>query len=145
MIKQRAILSTLFWAILLLAACSNTVWDQLPSTVSDFVMEYYPGADIKAYTVGNDGSQTVTIKNGASITFDSEHQWVEINGEGSTLPEVMVNDQLPAPLYSYLEELIAEKDVYKITRTPRKYTVTLSDSVIDYDISTGKISYASSL
>lgn len=143
MLKQRAILSTIFWAVLLLAACSDTVWDQLPSSVSDFVMEYYPGADIKAYTTDADGNQTVTIKNGASITFDSDNQWTEINGNGSPLPQVMVNDQLPTALYNYIEELIAEDSVYKVSRTPRKYTVTLADSIIDYDISTGKISYAS--
>ena len=143
MLKQRAILSTIFWAVLLLAACSDTVWDQLPSSVSDFVMEYYPGADIKAYATDADGNQTVTIKNGASITFDNDNQWTEINGNGSPLPQVMVNDQLPTALYKYIEELIAEDSVYKVSRTPRKYTVTLADSIIDYDISTGKISYAS--
>ncbi len=143
MLKRRAILSTIFWAVLLLAACSDTVWDQLPSSVSDFVTEYYPGADIKAYTTDADGNQTVTIKDGASVTFDSDNQWTEINGNGSPLPEVLVNDQLPATLYNYLQELIAENSVYKISRTSREYTVTLADSIIDYDVATGKISYAS--
>ncbi len=142
--RRTALLTTIFWTILLLGACNDSVWEQLPSSVSQFVTEYYPGSDIKSYNTDADGNQTVEIKNGAVLKFDRDGAWTEISGRGVPLPEVLVLDELPSPLYRYLQEITATTLVYKMSRTPREYTLLLTDSMLEYDIATEKVSYRES-
>ena len=129
-----------FATVFAVASCDNDVWDELPSPVADFFTTYFPGQEVSSYSESSSGS-VVTVKNGVSVTFDSGNSWVVVNGNGSTLPDIFVYDQLPEPLYRYLQEMEATGSVYKVSRGGGKYTVELLDSYIDYNIATGKIYY----
>ena len=49
-------------------ACSSTVWDDVPTSIKEFISSYWPGASVSDYDERN-GSYYVTIKNGATLVF----------------------------------------------------------------------------
>ncbi|MDE6460040.1 MAG: hypothetical protein K2K52_04300 [Paramuribaculum sp.] len=76
-----------------------------------------------------------------SVTFNSSNSWIDVNGNGSVLPSILLYDQLPQKLYNYLLETESTEGVYRISRNSRSYHVELKDTYVDYDIKTGKIDY----
>lgn len=131
-------LPLLLLALLFAGACGDDAWNDLPFSVFDFVNRYYPSTEVESYNRDKTtGAQTVKIRNGATLVFDSNNQWTEINGNGATLPAMMLYDQLPGPLYNYLEEMEAVEGVYAIWRTSSGYTVRLLDSDVVYDYEKG--------
>lgn len=119
--------------------CSNDAWEDVPSTAYDFCMRYWPEYSIQTY--GNvDGVQVVVIKGAATVYFDQASQWIRIDGNGGVLPPMLMWDQLPGPLYTYLEELDAVRAVYEMSRGPKGYTVTLATQTVTYSVETGEIS-----
>ena len=50
-------------------------------------------------------------------------------------------DQLPPQLYDYLQSIEQQSDVIAVKRDNYYYKLTMSDTVITYDISTGDITY----
>ena len=98
-------------ALLMLMACSSSLWDDMPSSISSFVSTYYPMSGISAYNE-SDGVYYVKIKNGATITFDSNYQWLTINGNGQVLPQTFVEDKLEPKLVQYLMEMEQTDEVY---------------------------------
>lgn len=108
--------------------------------IANFFTTYFPGQEVNAYSEGQNSS-IASVKNGVTVTFDSGNAWVVVNGNGNTLPEVFVYDQLPDALYRYLQEMEATGGVYKVSRGDGKYIVELLDTYIEYNISTGNISY----
>ena len=130
----------LLMCVLLVGACSNSVWDEVPSPITSFIEQYYPGSGVKSFTQNTDGYK-VKITNGASLSFDTEYSWTFIDGNGVRLPEVLVYNQLPPALYNYLQGIEQQADVYDMNRDSAFYTLTMHDTVITYDIATGKISY----
>ncbi|MDO4319206.1 MAG: PepSY-like domain-containing protein [Bacteroidales bacterium] len=130
--------------IFILFACLTSCQDSdnyrsLADPVATFVSQYWPNADIESYTHPTSGSYIVIIKNGPKIVFDSSMSWTEIDGNGMPLPQVLLYDQLPSPLYRYLEETENTSSVFMLERTPRQYSVTLLNSSLTYDISTGEL------
>ncbi len=79
----------------------------------------------------------MNIKNGATLTFDSENNWINISGNGVTLPEMLLYDQLPGPLYTYLEEIEEVGGVFAAGRTNEEYTLNLLDSEVTYNFQRG--------
>ncbi len=128
---------------LLLGSCSTDALDSTPTAVSEFITEYFPNTRVKSYTPLADGSHKAVLDNSATIVFDKENRWIDIDGEGSTLPDVLMYDQLPPELYSYLQGTAMQRDVYAVTRDRFYYKLTMLDTVITYNISTGAITYPS--
>lgn len=119
-------------------SCANDAWEDVPSTAYDFCMRYWPEYAIQTY--GNmDGVQVVVIKGAATVYFDQASQWIRIDGNGGTLPPMLMWDQLPGPLYSYLQEIDAVRAVYGLARNSSTYAVTLATQTVSYNVETGVI------
>lgn len=137
---EKLILFPLLLAVIIMGACSNNVWDEIPTPITSFIEQYYPGSGVKSFTQ-NDSGYKVKINNGASLSFDSDYAWTFIDGNGVRLPEVLVYDQLPPALFNYLQGIEQQSGVYAMSRDKTCYKLTMHDTVITYEISTGKISY----
>lgn len=61
------------------------------------------------------------------------------------LPQQFLYDRLPEALYRYIESAEAQNSVYRVVRTRAMIVVTLLDSSIDYDQSTGRITQTKAL
>ncbi|MBD5244170.1 MAG: hypothetical protein HDS57_01700 [Barnesiella sp.] len=124
------------------SACSEPdVWSKVPSRVSQFVQQYWPGQDLSYVANEKDGVCKLTIQNGPSLEFDAAGSWTSIKGGGSPLPSMLIYDQLPDALYRYIEESEATNGVYALSRTASAYDVTLLNSKVSYNISSGQITY----
>lgn len=123
---------------LALSSCSDSKWGDLPSSIANFVTEYFPYSSVESYSE-NKGEYYVKIKNGPSLIFDSSYNWASIDGEGATLPQVLLFDELPPALYKYLEETESLNSVYRLDRDARQYEVGLFDTALTYIIATGEI------
>lgn len=130
----------MFTIMLSLAACSNEAWDELPSPIANFISQYFPGNGVKGFNE-YEGTYKVTVNNGVGLTFDSDYQWTEIDGNGSALPEVLIYDQMPPELFTYLQATAQQSEVYGVKRDRKFYKLTMLDTVLTYDIHTGKVTY----
>ena len=121
-------------------ACSDTLWDELPSPVSEFLSRYYPEETVESeqWTDG-DTLYTVKLKNDAWITFDKSLKWQTVNGRGVPLPEIFLFDELPPAVYEYLQSIESLAAVYRVNRTPSQLTLELLDNAVVYDYATGHI------
>ena len=126
-----------------LASCSEDGVDlsDLPEQVSSFVSKYYPGVEVDRW-VNSSGKSTVYLRNSATIVFGNtaDKSWISIDGNGGTLPQMLVCDQTPTALYRYIEENNAVNGVYSMTRDSKEYKVVLLNSRVTYDIASGKVS-----
>ncbi|MDE6049776.1 MAG: hypothetical protein K2G09_08825 [Paramuribaculum sp.] len=129
-----------FATIFVVASCENETWNSMPSAVTEFFTTYFPGQEVNSYSKSTEGS-TASVKGGVSVTFNSDNTWIDVNGNGSALPSVLLYDQLPQKLYKYLLETESTDGVYRITRNSLSYHVELKDTYVDYDIKTGVIDY----
>ncbi len=127
--------------IIIMGACGDDAWDEMPTSISNFVSQYFPFGEIQSYTETADGS-VVHIKNGATLTFDRNYSWVDVNGNGATLPVEFLYDCLPESLYDYVESIESLNDVYRVSRQSRIIAIELSDAKITYDEVTGTITYS---
>lgn len=135
-------LVTLLGSFLVMGACSTNLWDELPSQITSFISQYFPGAGVKSYKETNSDFR-VNVDNGTTLVFDSDYNWVEIDGNGSRLPEVLIYDQLPPAFFNYLQGINAQNGVYMMMRDQDFYKVTTANTVITYAVATGKITYPS--
>lgn len=126
--------------IIVFGACSSNVWDEVPSPITSFVEQYYPGSGLSSYNQTDNGYQ-VKIANGATLSFDSDYFWTSIDGNGVRLPEVLVYNQLPPALFNYLQSVEQQNSVYRMSRDAHFYKLTMENTVITYDIATGKVTY----
>lgn len=117
---------------------SNSLYEDMPNEIQKFISQYYPNSELESFTSSENG-YTVTIKNGATLNFGTNYKWVRINGNGHVLPQVLLFNDFPPELYSYLQATDNTNSVYMVTRNSKTYTVQLFDNSITYDISTGKI------
>lgn len=130
-----------YFIILLLAAgmaaCNGDEdFNALPRDISSFVTEYWPDPDVESYTHPAADKYVVIIRNGPRLTFGTDYRWTDIDGCGLPLPQVLLFNELPEPLYKYLEATEQLNAVFAISRTPRQYTLLMLDSEITYDIQT---------
>ena len=129
------------WVIMavLLSNCSNgNLYDEMPSEIQTFISQYFPNAPLESFTSSNN-TYTVNLKGSATLTFDSDCKWIKLDGNGSTLPQVLLFDDFPPALYEYLQETENTNNVYVAVRNSKIYTVELLDYTITYDIATGQI------
>lgn len=125
--------------LMLLIACSSSLWDDLPEPIATFISTYYPLSGISEYNEHN-GNYYVTIKNGATLTFDSNYNWLEVNGNGVVLPELFIQDALEPKLIQYLMELELTNEVYAAKNDPREIILDMLDYKIRYIKESGEIS-----
>ena len=137
MLYKKELLSIV--GLMLLIACSSSLWDDLPEPIATFISTYYPMSGISEYNEHN-GTYYVTIKNGATMTFDSSYNWLEVNGNGVVLPELFVQDALEPKLVQYLMELEMTDEVYSAKNDPREVILDMLDYKIRYVKETGEIS-----
>ena len=139
--RNTPLLLSILMGLMIIGACSNNLWDELPTPVARFIAEYFPGSGIKSYNVTDDGNYRVKIDNSVTLTFDSACNWTCVDGNGGTLPPVFIQDQLPPALLRYLQETEDTDNVYLVVRNGIYYKVTLVDTVLTYEIETGTITY----
>lgn len=132
------LLAAIFTGIWMTSCSEDNVYNSLPEPISKFVDQYYPGTDVSSFTNAN-GIYTVKVSDGPTITFNKDYDWLSIDANGNTVPEVFLYDRLPAPLYEYLQSTQSTHSVYAVSRDSRQYTVKLLDSSLTYDISTSQI------
>ena len=77
--------------IIVFGACSNDASEELPSAVSQFITQYFPGMSVKSYNVLSDNGCVVQLASGPTLRFDSENQWMDIDGNGARLPQVLTS------------------------------------------------------
>lgn len=128
----------LFLIAFSLTSCSDSKWGELPSPISSFITEYFPYSSIESYSE-NDNEYYIRVKDGPSMIFDSSYSWTTIDGEGATLPHILLFDELPPALYEYLESAESLASVYRLDRNSRQYDVGLFDTALTYTIATGEI------
>lgn len=116
----------------------NDYAGEVPTPIQEFVSEYFPGESITGYST-NGSTYRVKLHNSAALSFDDSYKWISVLGYGNTLPEMFLFDQLPPALYSYIQEMDVVNGVYSVTRDSKDYTLTLLDSTVSYDISTGVV------
>ena len=126
--------------LLMSVACSDGGdYDALPRTISTFVSQYWPDPDVESYTKPRPGVYVVVIHNGPVLTFDSSYQWTRIDSRGMPLGQTLLYDQLPSPLYRYLEECGYTGQVFLASRTPRQYGLRMLTDSITYDIGSATV------
>ena len=54
---------------------------------------------------------------------------------------MLVYNQLPPALYNYLQGIEQQTSVYRMSRDSHYYKLTMENTVITYEIATGKVSY----
>ncbi len=144
MIKLKSIrlplLTLMLIAVIGFSSCGHSPWDEMPVTVSNFVDKYFNEGTIAEATHTESGF-VVVIKNGAQIIFDSEDQWVSIDGRGETLPQMLLTDQLPAKVTDYLRAMEILDGVYMIQRSNGILRINLADSYFTYNYSTDILTY----
>lgn len=129
--------------IIIMGACNDTAFDELPKPIQQFVTQYFPFGEVSSYTTSSNEIHTVNIKNGATIVFNSEYMWIQVNGNGTVLPTDFIYDQLPSTLYRYLQEMQRTDVVYAVSRDASKIVIDLHDTSVQYDIASDTISYPS--
>lgn len=128
-----------------LGSCDDSYDFNAPEgKIQTFLNQYYPGVATESKSTLPDGDIQVVLKGSATILFDSTGSWLSVDGNGVTLPSVMLYDQLPPKLYNYIEEMEDTEGVYRMSRNSTDYTVEFLDSIIQYVISTGDITYVTS-
>jgi len=114
-------------------------YDALPRSISTFVSQYWPDPSVESYTRPRPGVYVVVIHAGPRLTFGSDYQWTAIDGRGVPLRQTLLYDQLPSPLYRYLEECEYLGQVFMATRGPRRYGLRLLTDSISYDVATATV------
>ncbi len=135
-------LVSIFGILPMLSSCSSSDIDEMPQTLQTFVTQYWPNVSVSSYSDQN-GTQVVKLQDSATLTFNSDNRWTDINGNGATIPAQLLFDQLPETLYNYLVTLEATTEVYRLHRDSSDITVTLHASILTYDIATQTIIYPS--
>lgn len=113
---------------------------QLPDDIQRFIALYYPEIAVSSHSF-NDGIYSVTLQNSATLTFDSSYHWLSVDGRGSVLPEIFLYDEMPPELYQYLQTTSNLNNVFSAKRTATSIILRLTDSTVDYDIATEKVTY----
>ena len=123
-----------------LTGCHDTdLWDKVPGRQTSFINTYWPLSQIAAVAESSEGAYTIAVKNGPEITFAPDGAWTTINGRGVPLPEQLIFDQLPEPLYRYIRELEMTDAVYTLSRDATAYRAGFLNTSATYTIATAAI------
>jgi hypothetical protein len=125
---------TVMGVMAVVGGCGTAMWDEVPGRIQEFIAQYWPGSTVSAYDVV-DGEYHVTIKDGASLVFDSEYNWLLINGNGVAIPSILIYDEMPH-IYTYLLARELTHDLMIAENLPRVIILTFTDIIIEYTKST---------
>lgn len=139
MIKSKFIVLILPLFALILSCQGTDTYSDLPRPIAQFVSQYWPNPDVSSFSVLNDSTFEVRIKNGPTIKFNDEYDWILINGNGLTLPVILLYDCLPNKLYDYLLSGSMLDKCFVLERTSRSYDLTMLNDNITYDVRTNDI------
>ena len=117
-------------------SCTNDSPDELPASVTAFLEQYFAGENYTSKTV--DSGYIVNVDNGATLQFDTDGAWTDIDGNGGTLSDMLLYNILPSQLYEYLVMSENLDGVYRVSRLMDVYTVYFVDSEVKYNSSTGQ-------
>ena len=123
-----------------ISSCTTSEWDSMPERIQIFIDKYFNSTNIESFSESN-GHYVVVIRNGCALTFDSNYSWTIIDGRGGTLPQLLISDQLPEKLYNFLFNMEVTNRVYELDKTSTKISVKLTDTYVEYDISSQTVSY----
>lgn len=127
-------------ALTALASCHETEGDaDLPKEATDFISKYFPLSYVSSKEELPSGSFEVKMTRGATLIFDSEGSWTDLQGNGDVLPPMIAFDYFPSPLYDYIESKEQVDAIYSVSRTELIYDVLLFDTRLTYDIQTAKV------
>lgn len=135
MLRHKPIIAII--GLLLLMACSSSLWDEVPQPITKFIAEYWPGATVSSYNERSD-NYYVTVKNGASIVFDANYQWTKINGNGVEIPSILIFNEMPK-VYQYLEAREQTTGLMAAENRPRVVILTFNDFILQYNKDTSDI------
>lgn len=125
-----------------LTSCSTTsneeTWDKMPWKISSFITEYFAG-ECQSFNELSNGDFQVVMKNGPTIIFNNDYNWISVNGNGGTISEYFLYNCLPETLYDYIEGLDYLDQVYTVKIENGNYYVELIDTNVKYDTATKTI------
>lgn len=136
-LKDKKVLGAVAAMVVILMACSDSLWNDLPAPISQFITTYYPNTAIAQYS-DDDNQYRVVVKNGPVMTFDSEYKWTMVDGNGVPLPVIFVYNEMP-DVYQFLLARDETDTVMKAVNTPRAIYITLTDRNLEYIKETGQI------
>lgn len=136
---SRSVFPIVLLGLLGFCACSESVFSELPKKVAMFIEQYYPQATVESYSEEN-GLRRVDLDKSATFVFNSDDEWVSVNGNGVPIPAEFTLDEFPETLYDYLDSTMATADVYSVSRERGLWTVVLTNQVIHYDQTSGRLS-----
>lgn len=138
-IRKLGLLLVVMFTTAAIGGCSDDdSFDELPTPIAKFVAQYFPGSGVSEFTT-TDTSYHVKLKDGPGMTFSREYKWETINGYGEVLPQVLLFDQLPPAMYEYIQGNGLLQNAMSMERNSKQYTLVLLDTMVYYDIATGKI------
>lgn len=121
-------------------ACSqnNDLWSRVPTQIARFVDRYYPNSQLQSYDHSG-ATYHLRLSNGPGMTFDASYSWVDVDGYGMPLPQVMLFDQLPPALYEYLQATSQLNSVFSMERDVPEYRLSMLNSTITFSAETGQL------
>ncbi len=140
MIRKLNIVFLVAFFTMMFSGCSDSEITQLPGRIQTFITTYFPDGYISSVSETSSG-YVAQIRDGATLTFDKDCAWTDVNGNGEVLPEVFVYDQLPQKFYVYLHSLEEAGGIYRVARDAGQVKVWLKNTNITYDVSTGEVHY----
>lgn len=114
------------------------LWDQMPGEVKHFIDLYYPNSEIAEYS-DTKNAYIVRLKNGPGFGFDTLCSWTWVNGYGMPIKEILIYDEVPEPLYTYLETFEQTGQVFILRRNSKIYEVSLLNDSLVYNISSEEV------
>lgn len=138
LIKGGIIAAILLLGQLLFSGCGNEDYEHFPREIQTFLNTYFPGQGVAGFQESA-GTYTVNLDNSASLVFNPALVWTAVYGNGNTIPTQFLYDQLPGPLYDYIETTDNLNEVFSIVRDAGIYTVTFHGYIIAYNVATEEI------
>ena len=140
---RRLLLLIPLFALCVWGCSDNDDFSKLPDSMATFISRYWPGSGVSSFTSVPGHGYEVIVRNGPTINFDTTGTWTSVNGNGLPLPEIFIYDNMPTPLYQYLESGGLSGSVFTVARDARYYQLTLLNQDLTYNISTGRVTQTS--
>lgn len=121
------------------SGCDHSdIWNDVPPKIQTFIVRYFPSFSVSSCDNTASGYH-VRLANGPGLSFDVDYDWTNVNGYGMPLPEVLLFDQLPPKVYSYLQATDDTDGVFEISRDSLQYRIELLNSTLSYTIATDSL------
>lgn len=137
-VKTLLLLVTAISANLAAVSCGDDDYNDLPREIQSFISQYFAGQGVANFSESG-GTYTVNLDNSATLVFTPSLIWQSVDGNGNTVPGQFLFDQLPSPLYDYIETTDNLGEVYAVSRDAGVYMVTFHNYVVSYSTRTGDI------